>query len=260
VTRPGVRLSALLAASTLLAACRLDVAVSMEMAVDGTGTVTIVATADDEVVDEVPDLAEILSLRDARSAGWEVRGPRPTEDGGMTITISHGFRDADEATAVLSSLGGPFDSMAVTRRVDGAGVEASATNTLGGTLVLLRGFASFADQRLIETAGGVPFADRLEGHTPESTMAVTFSARLPGNVTAANGGRDDGVVSWDVPLDGATQPVELVSVQAAPEQNTWAGPLSTAALVALVAWLAVAVVFVGYVIVARRRRSALRGR
>jgi hypothetical protein len=260
VTRRQPRLLALVATLLVLTSCRLDATVSIVMAGDGTGTVTITAVADAELAGEVPDLAEELELRDASDAGWTIEGPSSTDDGGLTITLTHAFRDAAEATALLSSIGGPFSSMAVTRRVDGVGVEASATNSIGGTLVLRRGFAGFADQQLIEAVGGTPFGDRLGSTTPESAMSVRFVARLPGDVTAANGERDDGAITWDVPLDGTERSVEMLTFQAAPERNTWAGPLSITALVALVVWVVSAVAFIGYVITARRRRAALRRR
>ncbi len=170
VTSRRLRVTALVAAMLWLTSCRLDATVSLVMDEDGTGTVTVTATADAELVAKVPDLAEELELGDAVAAGWDVTGPEPTEEGGLTITLRHPFRDADEATSLLSSLGGPFASMAVTRIIEGTGVEASATNSLGGTFVLRRGWAGFADQQLIEAVGGTPFADRIGDATPEESV------------------------------------------------------------------------------------------
>jgi hypothetical protein len=243
-----------------LTSCRLDTTVSLDMEEDGTGTVTVTATADAELVAKVPDLAEELELGDAVAAGWDVSGPEATEDGGLTITLRHPFRDADEATSLLSSLGGPFASMAVTRIIEGTGVEASATNSLGGTFVLRRGWAGFADQQLIEAVGGTPFADRIGDATPEESVSATFAATLPGRVTRSNGEGDDGAVRWDVPLDGTEQAVELQTVQEPAEGNDWAQPLKIGALIALAVWLVLSLAFIAYVLVARRRRGSLHRR
>lgn len=246
---PLSRIGALLLAVMILAGCRLDTEVLVEMDVDGTGTVTIVATADAELVERVPNLSEELRFGDAEAAGWTVDGPTATAGGGATLTLSHDFRDAREATALVQSLGGPLRDVTVRRRVTGeeGDPEATAINALEGTTVLRGGFEAFADQALVDAVGGLPFADELEGKDPARTMSITLDVALPGEVTSTNGEQDGERVRWQLPLGGREQVLELSARQETDDDGGgWAGPVATVALVALIAWLALAVAVLGY--------------
>ena len=63
----------------------------------------------------VPTIADELALDDVVAAGWVVDGPTATPDGGLTISISHPFTSAADATNLLNSIGPPFNQMAVAR-------------------------------------------------------------------------------------------------------------------------------------------------
>ncbi len=247
----------------VLASCQLDVAVDIAMEPDGTGTITLVATADADVVRAVPTIADELALDDVVAAGWVVDGPTETPDGGLTLTITHPFTSAQDATNLLNSIGPPFNQMAVTRTT----VNSTTTNTLGGLLGLPNGFAAFADDDLVTAVGSVPFAEQIEasGATPETSMDVSIRATLPGEVSTDEtngdvGGTVDGAdrgtaVEWVVPLDGSIAELRAVSEQAPANNAWWARPVSIAALVALVGWVAFMVVFIGYVTWARSQRA-----
>ncbi len=232
-----------------LASCRLDVAVSVVVQPDGTGQVAVQATADAELIAKVPDLAETLSLDDAIANGWEVAGPTATETGGLTITLTHKFRSAEELTNVLNSVGPPLSTMSASRVTLGD----LTTNNVSGTLVLADGFASFADADLIAAAGGLPFATEFEASatTPADSMSVTLSVDLPGKPT---GDEDDEAQIWSAPLDGTSLAVAASTVQKPAGANGWAGPVATGALVILIVWVAASVVFIAFVVIARRRK------
>ena len=102
-----------------LGACRLDVNVDMTVAPDGTGTLSVVATADADVVAAVPTIAEELATDDIVAAGWVIDGPTPTPDGGLSITLTHDFVSDEEATNLLNSLGPPFNQMSLVRNTTG---------------------------------------------------------------------------------------------------------------------------------------------
>ena len=61
-----------------LAGVALDVVVDLTLDEDGTGELTVTATADADVVEQVPGLAEDLRFDDAVAAGWTVDGPTAT--------------------------------------------------------------------------------------------------------------------------------------------------------------------------------------
>ena len=156
------RLLALVAFAVVVAGCRVDVGVELVIGADGTGELSVTATADAEVVERAPGLAEDLRLDDATAAGWSVDGPTATDDGGLSVTLRHPVTSAAEATNLLASLGPPFTDV----RVERTTVGDETTVTLSGQLNLANGFASFADSELLAAAGGEPFADELDGLSP----------------------------------------------------------------------------------------------
>jgi hypothetical protein len=249
------RLVALLACAIALTACQVDVTVDVVVESDGTGLITVVVVADAEVLTAVPTLVDDLVLDDVVEAGWAVDGPNPTEEGGLTIQMSHDFRSQGEATNLLQSLGPPFTQMELGRGTNGD----ITTNQLSGRLVL-GGFEAFSDADLVSAVGGQPFADQIaaSGATPADSFNVTLRALLPGVIEDAETNaepNEGGVLSWDLPADGSSAIVLAQSTQQPGEGQRWARPLSVAALIALVAWVAFMAIFIAYVAVARFRRA-----
>ncbi len=243
-----------------LAGCRLDVAVDIAVEPDGTGSISVVATADAELLEAVPTLAEDLALDDVVAAGWVIDGPNPSPDGGLTITLTHGFFSDQDATNLLNSLGPPFNEMSMVRNSSGD----DTTTRLSGLLGLPDGFASFADDDLVAAIGSQPFADQIAAAraTPESSIGATMRARLPGDIdeSQTNGTDLDGQLEWVAPLDGTVLDARAVSVQSPGDDRWWARPLSVIALVLLIAWIAFMTVFIGYVAWARWQRAHRRKR
>jgi hypothetical protein len=251
--RRVVRWSFAAIAVAMLAACRLDVAVDTTVNADGTGEVVIVGTVDKEVVDRVPGLTGSLSLADATAAGWTVEGPAATEDGGLTVTLRHQFVSVQEAANLLNSIGPAFGDLVF----EHTATEDEVTVTMAGTLSLPGGtWDAFGDQALLTSTGGTPFAAQLaeSGATPTESMSVDLAVRLPGDVEETSGDRRDGTLVWTAPLDGSVADVSARSVLRPDSGSGWAGPLGTAALVLLVAWLIAGIGLAVMVVRARRRR------
>jgi hypothetical protein len=249
------RLLGLVGLAIVLAACRLDVAVDTSVNADGTGEVVVGAIVDKDVVDRVPGLAGSLVLDDATAAGWGVEGPAATEDGGLIVTLRHPFATVEEAANLLNSLGPPFGGVAMARTV----TEDEVTVTMSGTLTLPGGtWDAFGDQALLTSAGGTPFGAQLteSGANPAESMTVELSVRLPGDIEETTGDRGDGAVSWSAPLDGSAQDLATRAVLREGGGSGWAGPLSTAALVLLIAWLVVGIALIVMVLRARGRRRS----
>lgn len=250
------RVLALCACAIALAGCKLDMNVDVIVEPDGTGTITLVVTADAEVMAAVPTLADELATDDIVAAGWAIDGPTTLPDGGATITITHDFASDTEATNLLASLGPPFNQMTLERNTSGD----ATTTRLSGLLGLPDGFDSFADDDLIAAVGSVPFAPQLtaSGATPESSMNAVARATLPGQINGdeTNGEQLGGNrLEWTVPMDGSILDWRAASVQSPGDGRWWARPLSIFALVALVAWVVVMTLFIGYVIWARWQRA-----
>jgi len=249
------RLFALLACAIALTACQVDVTVDVVVEADGIGLITVVVVADAEVVAAVPTLADDLVLDDVIEAGWSIDGPNPTEDGGLSVQMSHDFRSQGEATNLLQSLGPPFTQLELGRGTNGD----ITTNQLSGRLVF-GGFDSFADDELVSAVGGQPFADQIaaSGATPADSFSVTLRALLPGVIEGDETNaevNEGGVLVWELPTDGSSQVILAQSTQQPGEGQRWARPLSIAALIALIAWIAFMTMFIGYVAIARFRRA-----
>lgn len=255
------RYLALLVCLVALSACRLDVTVSVDMEPDGTGTVSLVALADADLVGRVPGIADDLRLEDAVAQGWVVDGPTVAADGSMTATLTHPFRSKDELANLLNSIGPPFTNMQAARNTE----NEQTTNAIDGTLVLADGFNSFADADLVAAVGGLPFAEEIaaSGATPETALSFTFRVALPGELISSETGSEvgDGVIQWVAPLDGTSVELFTSTVQR-PEGSggAWAKPVSQVAFVALIVWVAVATAFIGFVAWARRKKRSRRER
>jgi hypothetical protein len=253
------RVLAVCACAIALVGCRLDVAVDMTVEPDGTGSISVVAVGDAELVAAVPTIADDLATDDIVAAGWQVSEPTPTPEGGLSIALSHDFASAEEATNLLASLGPPFGRMALERNTQGN----DTTTRLTGLLGLSNGFETFADDDLIAAVGSVPFAEQLaaSGATPESSMGFVMRATLPGEIDGdETNGTDlgEGRYEWTVPLDGTILEMRAVATQSPGSENWWARPLSVLALVALIGWVGFMSAFIAYVAWARRQRR--RGR
>lgn len=243
-----------------LGACRLDVLVDVTIEPDGTGVVTVEATADAELVERVPDLVDDLRLEDAVANGWVVEGPTTTDDGGATVTLTHQVSSAEELANVLNSIGPPLTQMAAARTSD---ATEQTTNAINGVLTLANGFETFADAELVQAVGGLPFSEEItaSGLTPDQAMSFTYRVDLPGELVSAETGTEtgDGAIEWVAPLDGSRTGLYVETVQRPADEGAgWARPLATVALVALVAWVVAAVAFIGFVAAARRRKHQRR--
>lgn len=246
-----------------LSACRLDVSVDVVMEPDGTGTVTVEAVADAELVDQVPGLADDLRLEDAEANGWSIDGPNDTDEGGLSIILTHDFSSDVELANVLNSIGPPLTDMEAARTTQ----DDVTTNAINGNLVLVDGYESFSDADLTAAVGGLPFSEEItaSGLSPEEAMSFTFRVSLPGELvsseTGTQVGDEGGSIEWEAPLDGSSVNVLTQTVQR-PESasGTWAGPLATVSLILLIVWIVLAAAFIVFVAVARARKRRRRDR
>jgi hypothetical protein len=241
--------------AVVLAGCRLDIAVDVEVEADGTGEVTVVATADAGFVDRAPLLADDLAVDDLRSLGWDVTGPEPTDDGGLVVRLTRSFADDDELERILGEFGGPFHDIEVSSFSE----FARTTWSLDGVLRLDGGIEGFADAELVAAANAVPYADDLAADAVEVSDVVGITLRLtvPGSVVDTTALDEQGVLVWRVPLDGTSQTLGTLVEQ----RDTNAERARTIASVAqfvLVVWIVTAVAFIGWVALARRRRQQSR--
>lgn len=195
-----------------LTGCRVDSVVTLDVGQTGSGILTVSMTADKQVVDQTPNLISAFRFEDAIAAGWIVSGPNVTADGGIQISISHGFSDLDQASQLFAQLGGtngPFKQISITRK----GSNNNSIYTLNGTLQVDGGLAAFSDVELTKVLGTEPFAQNLELANTDlsSAMKIDFVAKLPGKTQQTTGLVAENIVTWQVPLDGSALLVTTTS-------------------------------------------------
>ncbi len=244
--RTALAVCALLA----LGACKVDVTVDVQVAADGSGTVTLTAIADAEVVAQAPGLAEDLRFDDAVAAGWTVDGPTATDDGGLRVVLTHPFATVAEATALLQSINGvsgPLQSITITQ----SDTDTQLTTFLTGSLRVDGQLQAFADSDLLGAIGGSPYEQTIRdlGLAPTDAVSFTLKADLPGKAV-----NDGSTTEWVAPLDGTTLAVAATTAIAQGTTGIWP-TVSTVALVALIGWCLVATAFIVFVAKARRKRA-----
>ena len=162
----------------LLAACRVDTVVQVEVEDAGTGIVTVVFNADAVAVARVPELAGGLRLDDARAAGWAVEGPLFRADGGVQIRAAKRFESAGQLPQILEELAGPD--------VIFTGVVLEQARSFAETSYRFRAdidptppLEVFSDGALAEIFEGQPFGRPLQdliaaAGTPEDSLGFEF--------------------------------------------------------------------------------------
>jgi hypothetical protein len=240
-------------AVVLLAACHVDATVDIAVEADGSGTITVTAIADADVVSQAPGLAEDLRFDDAEAAGWTVTAPVATADGGLQVELSHDFANPEEATALLQSIngsGGPLHEVVLSRGIDERGTIVSLTGSLR-----IDGLAAFADPDVLAAIGATPYAEQVaaSNSSPSQAVGVTVRAELPGKITSATGTVENGSVSWIVPVDGSQIDLGTTATDDHGTARIW-GVASNVALIALVGWCIVAAAFIAWVVRQRKRR------
>ena len=241
--------------AVLLSACRIDSVVTLDVKENGTGTLSVVTTADADVVAQAPGLAEELSFDDAKSAGWEVSAPSATKDGGMQVTVSHSFNNPQEASLLLAQLSGangPFKEMSLTR----SGKDTDSTWMLDGRLEVNGGLDAFADPELLKTIGGSPFAATLANSELDigQAIGVEFRAFLPGKIESTTGVDTFGYPQWTVSFDGSAQSITTVTQNTA-VKSTVARITTPILLGLLIIWVLGVSGFAGFVAFTRFKRG-----
>jgi hypothetical protein len=234
----------------VVAGCRLDLAVDVVVEDDGSGTIAVVATFDDDAVDRVGgDLAQALELDDLVAAGWEVSAPA-TVDEGTAVRLEQPFDDLEEARSILSELSGP-DGPLMGLRVDQETTFARSTWTFDGQIDFSAGVGALGDQALAEVLDGEPVGlseaeleEELGGPLADA-LGVEVSVRLPDD-------GDGGASSWAA--DYGDPPVDLSASGTQARPGTWVALGITASCVALLC------LYGGVRLVrGRRRRRGRRG-
>ena len=251
----------LLISTIALAGCKVELNTTVNVADNGSGTITVTALADAEVAQRAPELGESLNLDDLRAAGWNVEVQNPAPDGGLSIVAQRPFANTDEAgffLAQISGEDGPLRGLTLTR----TGRLNDATYTITGSGGLPKGLAGFADAEALAILGSSPFDQTLVRSGLALSEALTMSLRitLPGKVLTTDGvvapRADDDVtstISWDIPVDGLTTDINASTRDS--DLSALAADIASRVLLVVLILLVVAALLYVATVVHRRNQS-----
>ncbi len=208
--------------------CRVDADVLVDVAPDGSGTVTVSVILDAEAAAKLGDPGTAIKTGDLSAAGWKVS--KPTVDKGskeLTLSAVREFSSPRQLAAVLTEIGGGTPEKPGV--FSGVKLEISdgfaSTEYRFRTKVALSGsLEQFSDPALTEALGGLAL-----GRTPEELAAegaskeslhLTFTVELPGDAPESNGAKVGRTTRWTLePASGTPTDVDA-SATATESQTT----------------------------------------
>lgn len=210
----------------LTTGCRVAGEVTVEVARDGSGTVTVAAGFDDAALAELGDLETALRTEDLVEAGWTVESPQ--RRGEFTwVSATTPFGSPEDLQRVMGQIGAFEDwSVAVSSGF------ARTTWRAGGRVVLTGSLEQFSDADLAAALDGLPFGRTAEELAQLDPIPVRVRVRLP----AATDQPDE----WSLVLgDGVAMDrrLEVSATERSTEPWWWFGGSAAALLLAVVVWL-----------------------
>ena len=244
-----------LAGALLLAsACEVDVGVDIDVAENGSGTVSVGVSLNRAAADALGDLVNQIDLDDLALAGWDVTGPAREADNLLWLRATKPFGNPEELPSILAEIAGPdvFGGFELRRRAEfaeqtwemvGQVDPAAAFPELLDTLDFNRGL-----EEQIRNAVGGAGDDALT-----SGLTMHLGIDLPGDLRS--GGDSYG---WDAL--SADSPAPAVQVRlVATEENTTAKTLRLVGLAAAALFiLALLLNLLGWWYVRRHRKRGER--
>ena len=213
VRRVFIFSGSLLGIAVLLAGCRVDTRVDINLHGDGSGTLQSTITFDADAVDQMGGAAALeqaVPLGDLRAAGWTITPFRRGTGGTTVITFSHPFADQRDLALRIVDLAGPRGILQNPKIVHDRGwfrsrdavsivvdVRSPAVGIVHDAALAARLRAAGTDPAQLEAVLAVQL---------KSALHVSVIIHLPGGLTkrydAANGSVKnfrvkDGGVDWD---------------------------------------------------------------
>ena len=228
----------------VLSACQVDAAVEVDVADDGSGTVTLTTAFDDNVIAAAPELVDRLQVEDLANAGWIVDGPREAETGGaIVVEASKDFASSADLAGVLDEIAGPgtlFSDFEVVRSRS----FARTTYEVAGRIDPQIPLTTFGDSAIAGLVGNplglsLTELEAIAGRPLADTVTLEFEVILPDTVLANTLDVDGRSAVWRLtPRDPLATDIEVSTSIEDQTPRVWAA----VALVAL-ALLATLLVF-----------------
>jgi len=126
-------------AVVLLAGCRVDARVQIQLEDDGSGAITTTLTLDQDAVQRAGGAEQLgteVPLADLATAGWKVSPWTAAKDGAYTVTLSRNFsseEDLNHRLADLTGADGALRDAEITRDRNGLSSRDALSLTVDGT-------------------------------------------------------------------------------------------------------------------------------
>ena len=209
----------------LIAACKVESSVSVNVEDDGTGSVEVSVGLDNEASRLIGDIEKQLRTEDLVSSGWKVSLSEGQEEKTkIVVSASKNFTNVDSLVSVLEEIAGPtvFSEISLVSEKS----FAKKLWIIEGKINLSDGLALFSDPALDEVLGGKFFGRNLEDLSflsgcdaicdPADSFLMNFSVSLPGDDTELNN------AVWTVPLgDPTSTPFSSSSTIDYPKPKAW---------------------------------------
>lgn len=167
----------------VLAGCRVEATVEVEVAADGSGRVALEAVFDPAAVEALDGLAEGVLLTDLAAAGWDVTRPELAVDGSITISANRAVASGAGLQRALDDIAGAgvFTDVRLTSTDRFAG----RTQSLSFDIDLSEGWNLFSDAEVAAALDGEPFgvpvAQLTDGRSIDDVLGVSVIATLSGD-------------------------------------------------------------------------------
>lgn len=184
-------------------ACQVDAVIDVDVAEDGSGTVTVTMAFDEEIVEAAPELLDGLRTEDLDAAGWTLEGPRRADSGeSVIVSATKPFFAPEDLQGVLDEIAGP-DTLFSDFRVERSRSFARTTYDVTGQIDPRIDLTTFGDDGITGLVGnplGLSLAElEAAANRPlEETVNLEFTIALPDTVTASGAEVDGQVASWQL--------------------------------------------------------------
>jgi HAD superfamily hydrolase (TIGR01509 family) len=216
----------LLILTFLIAACRVESSVFVNVEDDGTGSVEVSVELDDEASRLIGNIEKQLRTEDLVSSNWKVSLSENLEEESKTVVLAtKNFVSVDSLVSVLEEIAGPSVFSEVSLLSEKS--FAKKLWTIEGKIDLSDGLSLFSDPALDKVLGGNLFGRSLEDLSflsgcddicnPADSFLMNFSVSLPGAIE-----NDFNKDVWTVPLgDRTPTPFLSSSTVDYPKPKAW---------------------------------------
>lgn len=174
----------LVALIVVLSACQAEVAIEIDVAANGSGTVAATVSLDGPAEAALGDVGEQLRVSDLARAGWDIE-VIDTDEAGIRLSATKTVGDRDDWQGVLDEIAGPgvFSNVEVTTEDS----FATPGQRISYDLDISDGWTLFSDDGVASELGGEPFGAPIETLTDGRSIDEIIALEVVTTVAPTSG-------------------------------------------------------------------------